>query len=79
MKKILIAIGLIALIALFVVGCNTKSASTDEKLDANGNDQTIAGDQATTTQVSIDVESIDSDLNDPELEDTEQMLDEMSW
>lgn len=87
MNKGLFALTLVAVAMLIVAGCASKTEAP--ATPATGEDKTVIGQEATTSGAAAEEQSITGDLNqvdsmnselvDPELDKTGDYIDEVNW
>ncbi|MBN2459892.1 hypothetical protein JXB28_06430 [Candidatus Woesearchaeota archaeon] len=80
MRKALVALALVAVAMLVLSGCSQKitpivTGGGDEQAAAN---QEAAEEQTITGRLS-QVESLESELTDPELDNTAEYIEEINW
>jgi predicted small lipoprotein YifL len=83
MRKAFIALATLSMLVLLIAGC--KAPSQAPEADKTAGEQSTAesttGQAADTTITGglSEVDSLNNELNDPELEKTDEYLDEVTW
>jgi hypothetical protein len=92
MNKVLVALVLISLMGLFIIGCKATIPGTPAPAgnQATGNEPATTGEQTgnnagqAATDNSItgqinDIDSLKTELNDPEIQNTDSLINEVNW
>jgi len=75
MSKGLIALVILSVLALLVIGCKAPAPGTPP---LTGDETGKAAETGITGDIK-EVDSLNNELNDPELEKTDSYLDEVNW
>ena len=82
MKKGLLALALISLLALFLIGCKAPAQGPEEtgagEKQAEETGEPGIGEDILTGDIT-EVDDLESELSDAEIEDIESSLDEINW